>query len=180
MRLKYLTHDQIRALHREHMERDFPPDELKGADRILEHLADGCYAVYGAFEGDVLMGYAMLGFDAGHQDALLDYLAILPPYRGMGLGTQLMDLICAAIPQCGGLFVESECADVSPEAARRLDFYARAHCPTCGLQADVYFVPYEICYRAIGRGAEDLRARLDAVYEGMYPPAFRQNFIRWH
>ena len=53
-----LSLPQIRALYRERMTRDFPPDELKPLAMIEKALARDEYVCYGAVNGGGILAYA--------------------------------------------------------------------------------------------------------------------------
>ena len=83
-----LSLPQIRALYRERMKQDFPPDELKPLAIIEKALARDEYVCYGAVNGNDILAYAYFVKlkEQGKPYALFDYYAVRQDIRDRGVG----------------------------------------------------------------------------------------------
>ena len=92
-----LSLPQIRALYRERMTRDFPPDELKPLAMIEKALARDEYVCYGAVNGGGILAYAYFVMlkENGKPYALFDYYAVRQDIRDRGVGSRFMQALIA-------------------------------------------------------------------------------------
>lgn len=120
MRLNELNREELSALYRSQMTRDFPPQELKPLKSMLELMEEGRYQALGLFDEDELLGYALVWREPGVSFALLDYLGTLPGVRNRGLGFYLRNGFRYGGYDCALFGVHYQTlirgtADVSPE-----------------------------------------------------------------
>ncbi len=108
MHLNELNREELSALYRSQMTRDFPPQELKPLKSMLELMEEGRYQALGLFDGDELLGYALVWREPGVPFALLDYLGTLPGVRNRGLGGQMLDRLADYYREERGIFGEAE------------------------------------------------------------------------
>lgn len=166
-----LSLDELRVLHREHLSRDFPDDELKPLP-LLEDLVDrGLNAVYGCFEQSELLGYYVLAQEPGADLILLDYLAVVDGKRGNGIGSLILSHLARTLTEGQYLFIESE----NPESAsnakekgireRRIAFYKRNHARLSPLRVRLFGVDF--CILVI---CDTLPSpvELDTAYRSLY------------
>ena len=107
MELRKLNRQQICDLYEFSLRCDFPPSELKSLSAILNMYERGRYDVLGAYEQDTLVAYALLYRPENEREILLDYLAVLPQYRGQHIGTMLLtQLRSYYAPVCDVLIIE--------------------------------------------------------------------------
>ena len=81
MILKLQSLEEGRELFYRDMQRDFPENEIKPWDVIENMVLAGEYDLLSAWEEDKMVGYAWMFVPEG-ESILLDYLAVLPEYRG--------------------------------------------------------------------------------------------------
>ena len=91
MIIKQLSSEEFSEIYLTYMVKDFPDSELKPLERILETMQTGLSVTYGFYTerenpSEALRGYAVFVIPQGLKYGLLDYLAILPAYRGSGIG----------------------------------------------------------------------------------------------
>ena len=102
-----------------------PPQERKPLPVILNMMDEGRYAVWGLWDGSVLLGYAALWSRPGVPLVLLDYLGVTAARRNGGLGGHLLRLLKEqGVP----LVMESELPrgdEGDPIRLRRIAFYVR-------------------------------------------------------
>ena len=99
MQFKPLTQDEIRYVYEHFMMQDFPDDERKPLQMILDAIDDGRYCCYGLFQDDAIAAYALLAFVNGAygREYLLDYLAVRADLRDQGLGSLLLQKLTAEL-----------------------------------------------------------------------------------
>lgn len=185
MDLRELSAEEFRDVYNQYLVKDFPPNEVKPLERILNTMESGLCSAYGLFDGNVLKGYAVLILPEGLEYGLLDYLAIIKEYRNMGAGHAFFELIGDTLVRKAsylkGLFIESEKVEsASNEAERtirekRISFYIQNHCEMTLLGARLFGVTYSILLYRLGRETDDFRqssfptiADLDKIYLAMF------------
>ena len=177
--LKEQSPEEGCALFETHMARDFPASEIKPWDVILGLVESGSYDMLAAYDGDRMVGYAWMFCPKG-EAVLLDYLAVLPEYRGTGVGSRILDALAERYCVDGRAFLlESEYPDTAPEpevARRRLGFYARAGFRNTGVQVLLFGVRFCV----LSRGTDDRgRAHMEWIYRKMFPGERYQQAVRF-
>ena len=144
-----LSLSQIRAIYRERMRDDFPPDELKPLVTIERALARNEYVCYGAAEGEDVLAYAYFVKlkEDGQQAALLaaanaridtqkasfdgygpapyalfDYFAVRRELRGREVGSWFLQALIAGPlrgMECVLLEVDDPACASTPEEAEK-------------------------------------------------------------
>lgn len=168
LRWKPINEETIPLLYKQHIRRDFPPEEHRPLASILELYKKGNYDAYALYEGNSIQGYATLTGSGKAQ--LVDYLAVIPNARGQGLGCLILKYlqqVCRGI-----LLVEAEdpasTADTAEKQLRqkRIQFYTRNGFQLTKARACVFGVTYCILKRG---GEEDAKQLLDQVYREVFP-----------
>ncbi len=144
----------------EDMQKQFPYVELKAKETFLTLCRRTDYHIWLAKEkadGNVrTVGYMLVWLDAHNRVLWLEFIAVLKPYHGKGLGGRMLRLLQAKYPDCKGCFLELEKADPGDEKARRRTaFYTRKgafvlniryFCPQPhkpSVEMDLYFLPFK-------------------------------------
>lgn len=167
--LKEQTIQQAKQLYDTHMRRDFPQDEIKPWEVTVKLYEKGIYEMLEAYSGGEMVGYIWMVCSAGDV-ALIDYLAVLPEYRGGGVGTEILkELVQRYRSRNKDLILESEFPDTAPEpqiAKKRLGFYARAGFRDTGTQVRLFGVHFCILSHGLtGSG----RSYMEKIYREMFP-----------
>lgn len=167
-----MNEKELRALYDARLREDFPPDELRPLANMLDLMADGLYRCYRAVEEDRPLGYALCTVD--HGAALLDYFAVEPDLRGQGIGgrflRELKDLDFGA----DFLLIEAESLPAAADEAqtqertRRLNFYHRCGCLSCGVFSHLFGVEFEILVLPLTEHAVPTAGQVKASLEGLY------------
>lgn len=193
MELKELSKEQLSAVYNNYMTKDFPADELKPLARILHTMDTGLCCAYGIFEQGGFRGYAVFIVPGGLRYGLIDYFAVLPEYRGTGVGHRFLerigDTLVTKYPELRGFFIESEdaafAADEKERGIRmkRISFYERNGCRMTTLGSELFGVTYRImlCDFYAGTGNEEKMPGiddLDAVYRAMFEKHHYENSVR--
>ena len=174
MILRMLDNEEVSALYRDEMRRDFPLEELKSLQVIHNLLNEKRYEAFGAFENGREVGYALM-YLPGSRIVLLDYLAISPDARNHGEGKKLMECIRKRYAQKADAIV-IECEDPSFEASpldaeRRIHFYEQLGAKDTGVTVFLYDVEYRILYLAAkGECTPVTKDEIMELYTGMLQP----------
>ena len=80
MRLRELDLEELKWLHENELSEAFPPEELKPFAAMEKLCASGLYHPVGAYEGEDLVGYALLWESPGGQYVPWRYASASLPY----------------------------------------------------------------------------------------------------
>ena len=184
MKLSKLNAAQLSWLYEAELKQAFPPEELKPLKVMLPMMEQGRYQALGLYEGEELLGYALLWLEPGIPFALLDYLGTMAGKRNRGLGTVMLDLLADYYRDYRGIFGEAEAPENGDPAGeglrrRRLGFYLRNGFRYGGYDCALFGVHYQ----TLIRGQEDvtpeeLLAVHRKIYRGHMPPHIYQRFIQ--
>ena len=148
---RLLTKQELTGVYREHMKKDFPPNELKALAWILRLTKAGAYEPYGLFRDGELISYAFYWRVEGETYVMLDYFAVVAKYRNQGVGSRLLkEMLERFCTERGlGVFGEVEApisgdCEVDDLRRRRLGFYDRAGFRRMGFRTRVFDVTYDI------------------------------------
>ena len=144
----------------------FPENEKKDWQLMLNKRREGVMTIEaivsddGDFLGEVICLNA--------QDILLiDYLAVAPECRGMGVGSEVLKLLAAMYPE-KKLILEIEStfapAENSEQRKRRKDFYLRAGMTPEKWQVDLFDVEMEIMTLSGSVSFDEYKGLLTGVY----------------
>lgn len=184
MKLIELGEEGLTRLYQKEMTRDFPPQELKPLKAMLELMAQGRYQALGLYEGEELLGYALVWREPGVPFVLLDYLGTLPGVRNRGLGGQLLDLLAHYYREERGIFGEAESDEGGADAdrelrRRRLGFYLRHGFRYGGYDCALFGVHYQTLIR--GREdvtPEELLKVHRSFYQNRFPAHIYKRFVQ--
>ena len=183
LELRQLTLEQLRTLHATELHEAFPPEELKPIGAMEELLRRGAYHPVGAWEGEDLVGYALLWTGPASGYVLVDYLGVTASRRSQGLGSQILHLLGETFQDRDGILVESEAPQGGEQDAlqrRRLAFYTR--CGFVPLSYDCLL--FGVHYRTFllspnGKGTEAAAlAAHQALYAAQFPPEVLARYIQ--
>jgi len=184
MQIRILDEAQVRSVYRQHMERDFPPAELRSLRNIEALTQRGEYRSLGLFDGEALLGYAMLICHG--RDLLIDYFAIAEDRRGQGLGSALIRQVTAFDPAAASLIAEIDDPDEARDEAertvrlRRWDFYSRNGFRDTGARVRTFGVWYRLIeFGDTKHTAEEIRQIYEAHYRQLLPKAVYEKQIRF-
>ena len=186
-----LSLPQIRALYRERMTRDFPPDELKPLAMIEKALARDEYVCYGAVNGGGILAYAYFVMlkENGKPYALFDYYAVRQDIRDRGVGSRFMQaLIAGPLREMDCVLLEvddPDCAKTPEEKNkrnRRLAFYLRNGLRDADAKATVFGVQYKILTLPLGSAAsrQEVRQKYAALYRSLLPARMFREHVFIH
>lgn len=90
MKFEVLDRGQIQQIYRTMLVHDFPAEEVKPLETILQRVKEHQYICFGLFDELKVISYAFISFGQNTDAALLDYLAVYDPYRGKGFGSRIL------------------------------------------------------------------------------------------
>ena len=106
--LREMTLPELKQLHETELREAFPPQELKPFAAMKTLYEAGVYHPVGAWEGETLVGYAILWESPDHPYVLIDYLGVPARLRNGGLGGKILDRLAEQFAGMDGILVESE------------------------------------------------------------------------
>ena len=181
MTLRDLTLQELHHLHRHELREAFPPEELKPFAAMKKLYRAGVYHPVGAWEGETLVGYALLWEAPQRKYVLIDYLGVTAARRNGGLGSVILEKLREA-ERGNVIFGESEIPCYAPDPAmaeRRLGFYARNGARTAGYDTEMFGVPYKTLYWAEGKVDESaLMEEHRFVYASTFAPDKFCRYVR--
>lgn len=190
MYLKELNVKEFTNIYQDYMTEDFPADELKPLARMLHTMETGLCSAFGLYEGEELRAYAVFIVPTGLCYGLLDYLAVVKQYRGMGVGHRFFALIGKVLkekyPWLEGFFIESENVDFAQNEKereirrRRIAFYEKNGCQITRLGSRLFGVTYSILLYdfAENKTGQATREALDKIYAAMFKRHHYENEVR--
>lgn len=183
MILRDLSLQELEGLHKTELHEAFPPEELKPFAAMRTLYNNGVYHPVGAFDGDELLGYALLWDSPGHKYVLIDYLGVPAAKRNGGLGGTILRMLGERFADYDGIIVESEAPEGGPEdrlRKRRMDFYRRAGFVFLDYECVLFGVRYAVCLLSpSGKGTEaGTLAAHQALYHSQFPHWAYDKFIQ--
>ncbi|WP_167954912.1 GNAT family N-acetyltransferase [Anaerosporobacter faecicola] len=168
--------EQVKDLYEQHMIVDFPQSELKTLDQIMSYLDLGIYTIYGLYEKEELLAYAMFMLQEKKEFQLLDYYACNRKYRGRGYGSYLLQELSKVDQTSKGYLIEVESVRTAANEEermireRRIHFYEKNGLRRTSLRTNVYGVEFDILYLPIQWDGEDtvLQAAIEELYLQMF------------
>lgn len=174
---------EAEAIYKEHLQKDFPPEEVKPFFIIRKMCFKKNYYVYGFYEKEAEQGeeklcaYAFLLADHGRKMLLLDYFAVCGRLRGAGYGSRALAMLREACMDWKGIIIEVE-DDELPGLdeqtrnvrRRRISFYVGAGCQMTATRSRLWGVDYRIMVLPVtdDRAGEEMAGKVRSVYQCMY------------
>ncbi|MGL5437875.1 MAG: selenium cofactor biosynthesis protein YqeC [Lachnospiraceae bacterium] len=184
MEIKILDLTQITWIYETYMILDFPKEELKPLKAIVWMLEKGIYDCLGLYQQEELMAYAFFVKNEKRATLLLDYLAVTPTYRALGVGSVFIGQMKAHYSDRLAILLECESECTSPDEEqhqirkRRIRFYLRNGCKRTSVKSFLYDVEYEILCLHLKEQQIDQTAELESLYRLMFPDSVLDKHLR--
>lgn len=177
MNLKLLDKELISDIYNRYMVNDFPEDELKPLEIILNAVEEGFYFCYGLLDGDNIYGYIYLESMPQTKDYLIDYLAVVKGYRNSGYGSQMIRLLGEVLADATAIVAEVEnpeyASSVEEKAIqnKRYEFYIRNGFRDTGVRVRCFGVPFILIETGEGlfHSQDDMRILYNDLYKAILP-----------
>lgn len=180
MKIREMSKEQLDNLYEEHLVCDFPKEELKPLSLLQSYMDKEQYTVYGMYEEEALLAYAMFVHLEGQNISLLDYFACNRKNRSNGYGTKMLKMLHEAADVEGFIIEVESVRTASNEAEvtireRRIAFYERNGLRRTNIRTCVYGVEFEILYLPVNMDIEDsvLYKNIEKIYIQMFT---KENF----
>ena len=162
--IREVSAEAFAALYKEHIMRDFAPEERRPLFAIERLYRKGRYTCQVLGEDGALQAYACFIQAEGVGGVLLDYFAVAPEMRGSGIGSAFLVELQAAWP-VDGILIECEMPEDAKDEEdaetrrRRIAFYTRLGAVMTDYGWHAFSVEYNLLWLPI-------RKQLDAVEVG--------------
>ncbi len=158
LHFRELTDEELIKLYEDELKKDFPEVELKKLDLMLKLKHRGAYITLTVYDRGVFVGYAFFSTDSSDKGlCILDYLGVMPGFRGKGYGPRILSLINSHFSDKTALMCEVEDPFVTddPEQKvlreKRMNFYISNGWQDTGLSVFMYDVDYRIIGSPVGK-----------------------------
>lgn len=174
--VKRLEKEIVATIYKEHLIKDFIPEEQKPLESIINLMQEELYICYGLFHEERFIAYAFFSKAIGEKNILIDYLSVCNKYRNCGYGSKFLHLLKKELTEYDSIIFEVESGrDASNEqeriiCQRRLAFYRRNGLKDSNLHVSLYGVDLLIMYLALQKNPSDdtLEVALDAIYDTLF------------
>lgn len=185
MKAKLLSEQDIINIYNKHLVVDFPEDELKPLDLLMNLYKNGNYIAFGFYKEATLMAYAFITVNNRGDYLLLDYYAVVKENRGTGIGGTCLKLMKNQLKEYKGLIIETEnplFANNSKDKEireRRIRFYENNLLRHTGITSAVKGVEYKILVLEFNLVSEDdiIRTQLINLYKTMLPKQIYESWV---
>lgn len=178
-----LTIAEAKEIYKNHLEKDFPPEEVKPFCIIRKMWLKKNYYMYGFYKkgtgqgADALCAYAFLLADHKRRVLLLDYFAVCGQLRGLGYGSHALAMLREECSDWNEIVIEvedDELPGLDEETRltrkRRIAFYKGADCQMTTTRSRLWGVDYRIMVLPVmdRQAGEGMAEKVRSVYQCMY------------
>lgn len=185
-----LSRDDLLKLYESVAPLHFPANELRPLANIQSLLNRNGYEGLGLYrrEDSELLGYALFIRVPDVDVVLLDFYAILEPYRCLGVGSTFLKGIrdhYATLPEIAGILIETEDLAFAADAheqdirSRRNAFYEKNGAYMTTIVNTVFGVPFSILFLPAPREGTQLRDKLELIYRFALSDALYEQHVKW-
>ena len=179
--IRPLSMEEAKTIYFCDLQRDFPADEIKPWAAIRRSMKRGAYRCLGLYREDHLLGYAF--FLLHQSSALLDYFAILPDFRGQGLGSRFLAKMPEYLDGNPCILAEAEAPDAAADEtekeirSKRLQFYLKNGLRDTGLRPLVFGVRFAVLWfpNTSVPPQEEAQTVYSSLYRSFLPQSVFQN-----
>lgn len=184
---KILSFEELKEIYEQEAVRDFPKEELKPLSTMKNLMEKNLYKTFGFYEQERLCAYAFFVCLPKGQTALLDYFAVLPPYRSFGIGSKILSLFQEIHKDLLGIIIEVEnptFSSIKEEKSlreRRINFYKRNGALKTGIYLSLFQVPFEILYMPISQTLtkSSIQKEITNLYSAFIPKQYWKKSVEF-
>lgn len=189
MEIKELDQQEIEAIYKNQMQRDFPLEEIRPWNMFLRSFSCGLYLGYGLFENGELLSYATFTFSSKNSSAiLLDYYAVSPSMRGKGIGQRFLTALAQMLDETKNIsliLLEVENPEFSKNSEdlsvrrRRIEFYKRCGACLSNINSKVFEADFSIMYisKYGEKSDSQIYKALDEIYSSMFEKDLLKKYV---
>lgn len=188
--IQNLTIEQTTEIYNAYIHLHFPPEEIKPLKNIQRMWENGSYQALAMYEpkenGTNLIGYAFCAMAPDCRMLLLDYLAIVEEYRGLGMGGLFLSEMQKCLTEYEGILIETEDIDFAEDEEQRQlrkkrdAFYEHNGVVRTGIKSRIYGVHFANWQLPVRQAFsdEECKRNLEAIYKVMVQGAKNQMFVK--
>ena len=177
--MKESSLDEMLSIYEQYAVHDFPASELKQKSHIAKMFSEGLYKGFSFFHGELLVAYSWFYASSSW---LFDYFSVLPAYRSLGYGSEILALLKKTL---AGITLLGEVED--PDFAsgfddmkirnRRIHFYERNGMYISDIRTKVLDDHYKIISNKF-LSDDIIREKIYQLYQDIFGSAFfRANIV---
>ncbi len=174
--IRYLNLQEMEEIYEGPAKNHFPANERKPFKAIVRMQAEGCYEGLGLLDGEEIVAYAFFVQTPDKKLRLLDYFAVMENHRGMGVGSEFLNLIQDYYKGSRGIILETEdfATAVTEEErgtrSRRNAFYLRNGVRETDIHLSYFAADYQIFYIPVNetKTKEQVMEDLNKIYAVMF------------
>lgn len=186
MNLQRLTLSELKLCYQNYLLHHFPANEVRSLQSIEKLYSQGVYTAYGYFMEQQLIAYAFCVSSQAHAVYLLDYYAVVPSHRKMGIGGQFLSQLTQTL-NAKGILIEVETPsehlpkEENRTRLRRIAFYERNGALLTPIGGNVFEVHFTLMYLPIECLISDatLLEMILSLYQQMVPAHLFERFVHY-
>ena len=176
MEIKLIDKKELSDIYNKYMIADFPQEELKSLELLLDFYDNSIYYPYGLYENNNLVAYAMMFKIKNSKYMLLDYFAVCKERRSKGYGSKFLELLQNELTELNVIIFEVESgknANSEKEleiCKKRIKFYLNNGLVEKKLTCILNKIDLTIFLLPISENSDEniLYNELDTIYKVMY------------
>jgi len=189
-KIQNLTIEQTTDIYNTYIHLHFPQNEIKPLKNIRRMWENGSYqalAMYEKNENEVkLIGYAFCAMAPNCKMLLLDYLAIVEEYRGLGMGGIFLSEMRKFLAKYEGILIETEDIDFAVNEEERQirkkrdAFYERNGVVRTAIKSRIFYVRFANWQLPVSQMLtdEECKRNLEEIYKVMVPGSKNKMFVK--
>ncbi len=189
-KIQNLTIEQTADIYNNYIHLHFPQEEIKPLKNIQRMWENGFYQALAMYEQNEhetkLIGYAFCAMAPNCKMLLLDYLAIVEEYRGLGMGGIFLSEMRKCLAEYEGILIETEDVDFAAKEEERLirqkrdAFYERNGVVRTGIKSRIYGVHFANWQLPVTEALPDVECKrnLENIYKVMVPGEKNEKFVK--
>lgn len=173
MQIKKATINQVKHIYNQYIIYDFPVNERRPLNKIINLINDNKYIIYVLFKDNTIIGYAFLyGYDNRY---ICDYFAIVKGYRNNHYGSYFLKELLKIFKQ-SQIYFEVEKPDEPNKAIKekRIQFYLNNGVLLNPIHVRLYYVDY-IILSNVHISIKDIQQ----LYYDLYDSFFYKKYIEF-
>lgn len=173
--------EQLQRIY-QHIVQDFPAGEYPPCDILYRHLQSGTQDAQVFCAGEQVLAYSICA--AGSDYVLISLLAVLPEFRGQGVGSAFLPALIKSYSGKQGIIIEVERPELAagPEETRfrqwRLGFYKKAGFYLLeGIDYSIWDMPMHLMALPLLSSRQTIDENIDQIMRQIYLRLMGKRFM---